>query len=89
MSETFAFEVAYETTFKQLETLRDKMLMFLKTERRDYLPSFDVVVVGMFDLSIPIEGFFTVLTSLQIFLIKGACLSQLISNTRAIGNKGL
>lgn len=62
MSETFAFEVAYGTTFEQLETLRDKMLIFLKTERRDYLPSFDVMVVGMSDISIPTEGSCTSLT---------------------------
>jgi hypothetical protein len=30
-----------------LETLRDKMLEFLKTEKRDFLPVFDVVVAGM------------------------------------------
>jgi len=45
MSESFPFDVDYGTTFEQLEALRDKMLIFLKTERRDYLPSFDVVVV--------------------------------------------
>ena len=46
MSETFAFDVAYETTFEQLEDLRTRMIAFLKAERRDYLPSFDVNVVG-------------------------------------------
>lgn len=89
MSETFPFEVAYETTFEQLELLRDKMLIFLKTERRDYQPSFDVVVVGMFDLSISIKSPCTALTPLQISLNKRACLSRLTSSTRAIGNKGL
>lgn len=46
MSESFPFDVDYGTTFEQLEALRDKMLIFLKAERRDFLPSFDVVVVG-------------------------------------------
>jgi small-conductance mechanosensitive channel len=46
MSETFKFDVAYGTTFEDLEKLRDKMLFFLKTERRDYQPLFDVAVVG-------------------------------------------
>jgi len=45
MSESFPFDVDYGTTFEQLESLRDKMLAFLQHERRDYLPSFDVVVV--------------------------------------------
>lgn len=44
MSETFEFEVAYGTTFDQIEQLRSKMLAFVKSERRDFLPSFDVVV---------------------------------------------
>jgi hypothetical protein len=47
MSETFQFDVSYSTTFPQLETLREKMLEFVKAERRDYQPAFDVVVVGM------------------------------------------
>jgi hypothetical protein len=47
MSEPFPFDVAYDTSFEQLETLRDKMLEFLKTEKRDFLPVFDVVVAGM------------------------------------------
>jgi len=44
MSETFTFDVAYSTTFEDLEKLRDKMLEFVKTERRDFQPSFDVTV---------------------------------------------
>ncbi|KAG6900760.1 hypothetical protein C0993_002184 [Termitomyces sp. T159_Od127] len=44
MSETFTFDVSYATTFEDLEKLREKMLVFVKTERRDYQPSFDVVV---------------------------------------------
>ena len=44
MSETFEFDVHFSTTFEQIEALRNKMLAFVKTERRDFLPSFDVVV---------------------------------------------
>lgn len=44
MSESFEFEVAFSTTFEQIEQLRAKMLAFVKEERRDFLPSFDVVV---------------------------------------------
>jgi hypothetical protein len=51
MSESFPFEVDYNTSFEQLETLRDRMLVFLKTERRDFLPSFDVVVIGVYSFS--------------------------------------
>lgn len=46
MSETFEFDVAYSTTFEKIEALRGKMLAFVKAERRDFLPSFDVVVIG-------------------------------------------
>lgn len=44
MSESFVFDVAYSTTFKDLERLREKMLEFVKVERRDYQPVFDVTV---------------------------------------------
>ncbi|KAF9460703.1 hypothetical protein BDZ94DRAFT_1169180 [Collybia nuda] len=44
MSETFTFDVSYSTTFEDLERLREKMLAFVKAERRDYQPSFDVAV---------------------------------------------
>ncbi|CDO72761.1 hypothetical protein BN946_scf184994.g14 [Trametes cinnabarina] len=47
MSETFEFDVAYDTTFDQIERLRDVMLSFLKTERRDFQPAFDVYVVDI------------------------------------------
>lgn len=46
MSESFVFDVAYSTTFEQIETLRAKMLAFVKSEGRDFLPSFDVTVKG-------------------------------------------
>ncbi|KAF8070126.1 Mechanosensitive ion channel-domain-containing protein [Lyophyllum atratum] len=44
MSETFTFDVSYATTFEDLERLREKMLEFIKAERRDYQPAFDVAV---------------------------------------------
>ncbi|OSD01247.1 hypothetical protein PYCCODRAFT_1412753 [Trametes coccinea BRFM310] len=47
MSETFEFDVAYGTTFEQIERLRDVMISFLKTERRDFQPAFDVYVVDI------------------------------------------
>lgn len=46
MSETFTFDVDYTTTFKQIEMLRSLMLGFVQLERRDFQPSFDIVVVG-------------------------------------------
>ena len=54
LSETFAFDVAYDTTFEQLEDLRTRMIAFLKAERRDYLPSFDVNVVGTLQFAVPL-----------------------------------
>lgn len=42
MSETFTFDVAYSTSFEDLEKLRQKMLVFVTEERRDYHPAFDV-----------------------------------------------
>ncbi|KAL5528473.1 hypothetical protein ACEPAF_7609 [Sanghuangporus sanghuang] len=44
MTETFEFDVAYDTTFEQIEQLRAKMLAFVRDEGRDFLPSFDVIV---------------------------------------------
>ena len=44
MSESFEFDVFYATSFEKLEQLRDKMLAFVKSEGRDFLPSFDVIV---------------------------------------------
>lgn len=45
MSENFTFDVAYDTSFEAIERLRDKMLQFVKSERRDYQPAFDIQVV--------------------------------------------
>nr|VWO97655.1 C6 zinc finger protein [Ganoderma boninense] len=47
MSESFEFDVAYTTSFEQIERLRELMLSFLKVERRDYQPVFDVYVMDM------------------------------------------
>ena len=44
MSETFVFDVAYSTTFQDLEKLRDAMMEFVTREKRDYQPVFDVTV---------------------------------------------
>ena len=47
MSENIVFDVAYSTTFEDLERLREKMLEFITAERRDYQPVFDVTVKGL------------------------------------------
>lgn len=47
MSESFTFDVSYSTSFEELEKLRVKMLEFVKSERRDFQPVFDVTVKGM------------------------------------------
>ncbi|CAE6448905.1 unnamed protein product [Rhizoctonia solani] len=44
MSETFVFDVAYDTEFEQIEALRSRMLAFVQSHRRDYQPTFDIVV---------------------------------------------
>ncbi|KAF7361876.1 Mechanosensitive ion channel protein [Mycena venus] len=49
MSESFTFDVNYSTSFEDVEKLRQKMLTFVTTERRDYQPAFDVVVVDFPD----------------------------------------
>ena len=46
MSEPFTFDVAYDTTFEQIEALRGRMIAFLSNERRDYVAVFDVAVMG-------------------------------------------
>lgn len=47
IAETFTLEVDFTTDFKKLQELRDKMLVFLKSEARDYFPIFDVIVDDM------------------------------------------
>jgi len=37
-------DVAFDATFEQIEELRSRMLAFVKAERRDFLPLFDVTV---------------------------------------------
>ncbi|KAF8608825.1 hypothetical protein BDV93DRAFT_518874 [Ceratobasidium sp. AG-I] len=49
MSETFTFDVAYDTEFEQIEALRSRMLAFVQSQRRDYQPTFDVVVFDIPD----------------------------------------
>ncbi|CED83253.1 Predicted mechanosensitive ion channel [Phaffia rhodozyma] len=48
-SETFAFDVAFNTSFEHIQALREKMLKFLKGEKRDFIPSFDVTIVDFPD----------------------------------------
>ncbi|KAH8827980.1 Mechanosensitive ion channel-domain-containing protein [Flagelloscypha sp. PMI_526] len=45
ISEPFTFDVAYGTSFADLENLRNKMMAFLESERRDFLTVFDVTVL--------------------------------------------
>ena len=40
---------AYATTFEQIEKLRELMLAFVKSERRDFQPNFDVTIVDFPD----------------------------------------
>lgn len=51
MSEPFEFSCLYSTSFEQIEDLRTRMLTFVKVERRDYFPVFDIFV-----LDIPDQG---------------------------------
>ncbi|KAJ7647318.1 hypothetical protein FB45DRAFT_1100411 [Roridomyces roridus] len=48
-SETFTFDVNFSTTFEKVEALRQRMLKFVTDERRDYRPSFDIVVQDFAD----------------------------------------
>ena len=43
-SETFTFDVAFDTGFEALQALRARMLAFCKENNRDFLPVFDVIV---------------------------------------------
>lgn len=47
MSEPFVFDVAYDTTFEQIEALRGRMIAFLSNERRDYVAVFDITVMDI------------------------------------------
>ncbi|OAV92570.1 hypothetical protein PTTG_27603 [Puccinia triticina 1-1 BBBD Race 1] len=42
ISEKFTWDVNFNTSFEKIEQMRSKMLEFLKAERRDYTPAFDV-----------------------------------------------
>ncbi|KAK8866012.1 hypothetical protein IAR55_001163 [Kwoniella newhampshirensis] len=44
ISESFSFEVDFETSFEALQNLRGRMLKFCKDNSRDFLPVFDVIV---------------------------------------------
>ncbi|WWC99777.1 hypothetical protein V866_006682 [Kwoniella sp. B9012] len=44
ISESFTFEVAFDTSFEALQVLRARMLKFCKDNSRDFLPVFDVIV---------------------------------------------
>ncbi|WVW82398.1 hypothetical protein I302_104405 [Kwoniella bestiolae CBS 10118] len=44
ISESFTFEVAFDTSFEALQVLRARMLKFVKDNSRDFLPVFDVIV---------------------------------------------
>jgi hypothetical protein len=88
MSETFPFDVSYATTFDQLETLRGIMLEFVKRERRDFFPIFDVTVVGAFSIIL----LFTDCSHQSISISKTSpdkvkCPLQLTLNIKATGNK--
>ncbi|KAL7411131.1 Mechanosensitive ion channel-domain-containing protein [Mrakia frigida] len=43
-SETFSFDVAFDTSFEAIQRLREAMLAFVKRESRDFLPNFDIIV---------------------------------------------
>ena len=43
---TLILPQAYSTTFDQITQLRELMLKFLEDNGRDFLPGFDVMVVG-------------------------------------------
>ncbi|EKM54463.1 uncharacterized protein PHACADRAFT_258317 [Phanerochaete carnosa HHB-10118-sp] len=47
MSESFTFDVAYSTSYEQIQQLRELMLKFVTDARRDYQPSFDVAIVDI------------------------------------------
>ncbi len=46
MSEAFTFDVEYTTSFHDLERLRETMLEFLESAKRDYQPVFNLTVKG-------------------------------------------
>ncbi|CEQ41695.1 SPOSA6832_03430, partial [Sporobolomyces salmonicolor] len=42
--ETFTWDVDFGTPFEKIEALRSRMLEFLETEKRDFLPSIDITI---------------------------------------------
>ena len=47
IEEPYEFDVAYGTTYQQLENLRAKMLLWLAEQKRDFLPGLDIQIKGM------------------------------------------
>ncbi|KDQ51174.1 hypothetical protein JAAARDRAFT_199387 [Jaapia argillacea MUCL 33604] len=45
MSEPFKFDIDFSTSFGQLESLRDKMMAFLKVNSEDFFPIFDLMIL--------------------------------------------
>lgn len=46
IAETYTFAVEWETSMEKINALRERMLEFLKTEKRDFIPEFDINVMG-------------------------------------------
>lgn len=46
ISEEFSWDVDFNTPFEKIETLREKMMLFLHHERRDFVPAIDISVKG-------------------------------------------
>lgn len=47
MSDPITLDVSYDTTFEQIEKLREHMLAYVKSERRDFMGQFDVNIVDI------------------------------------------
>ena len=83
MSEPFEFDVAYNTSFEQIERLREKMLAFVKSEGRDFLPSFDIIVKDIPDQEkMSLSADIKYKSNWQQGAMKGTflCLSNVVSN---------
>ncbi|GAA5946137.1 hypothetical protein JCM3765_000131 [Sporobolomyces pararoseus] len=42
--ESFVFDVDFSTSFEKIEALRERMLEFLESEKRDFIPSIDISI---------------------------------------------
>lgn len=67
ISEEFSWDVDFNTPFEKIETLREKMMLFLHHERRDFVPAIDISVKGWVFLF-----FFLHISCLLSLLIWGA-----------------